>query len=101
MNATGRPNGKKSWRKTAKYNDMKNFARRGIIRLLMIVETLNEFRTGKRCIAKAAFAWNLGIGYHRRVDDGAIVEFYLLPFTVVTITTFLPGYSMPNATANL
>ena len=70
------------------------------IRLLMVVEQLNEFRTGKRCLAKVNFCWNIGIGYHRRVEENAVVEFYLFPFTIVSITTFSFGYTMPNAATN-
>lgn len=71
-----------------------------IVRLLIVVEHLNEFRTGKRCLAKVNFCFNLGVGYARRVDDSAMVEFYLLPFTIVSITTFSVGYTMENTTTN-
>lgn len=78
---------------------MKNFARMATIRLLHVIEQLNEFRTGKRCIAKVAFAWNLGIGYHRRVEENSVVEFYLFPLTIVSITTFHLGATVTNAMA--
>lgn len=77
----------------------RNAARMLVIRLLMVVERLNEFRTGKRCIAKVDFAWHIGIGYHRRIEDDAMVEFYLFPFTLVSITSFNLGATMPNANA--
>jgi len=71
----------------------------GTVKLLHIVETLTEFKTGKRAIAKVSFAWNIGFGYHRRVEENSVVEFYLCPFTLVTITTFSLGGTIPNANA--
>lgn len=72
-------------------NKIRNRARMAIVKMLMCVEWLNEFRTGKRCIAKLNFAWNIGIGYHRRIEQDALVEFYIFPFALVTITTFNLG----------
>lgn len=79
----------------------RNAARMLVIRLLMVVERLNEFRTGKPCIAKVNFMWNVGIGYHRRVDEDSFVEFYIFPFTLVSITTFNLGATVSTVkTAN-
>ena len=75
-----------------------NFIRRWTITLLVIIETLNEFRTGKPCLAGVKFCWNIGLGYHRRIEEYSMVEFYLMPFTLVTITTFFKGGVMQNAT---
>lgn len=77
----------------------RNAARMLVIRLLMLVERLNEFRTGKPCIAKVNFMWNIGIGYHRRVEENSMVEFYIFPFTLVSITTFNLGATASTVNA--
>lgn len=80
----------------AKLTKWRNYARFGTIKALMLIERLNEFKTGKRCLAKVYFAWNIGIGYHRRVEENSVTEFYLFPLTLVTITTFNLGASIPT-----
>lgn len=78
----------------------RNIARLATVKMLILIETLNEFRTGKRCSANVDFCMNIGVGYHRRIEENAVVEFYLFPFTRVTITTFTVGFTMPNAATN-
>lgn len=77
----------------------RNAARMLVLRLLMVVERLNEFRTGKPCIAKVNFMWNIGIGYHCRVEENALVEFYVFPFTLVSITNFNLGATVSTVNA--
>lgn len=61
------------------------------MKMLILLEFFKTRFTGKLCIAKVDFAWNIGIGYHRRVEDACEVEFYLIPFMIVSITSFPNG----------
>ena len=82
-------------------NRGRNFARKTIVKLLVAIETMNEFRTGKRCNASANFCLNIGIGYHRTVGEYGMTEFYLMPFTRVSIFTPFIGMTMENETTNI
>lgn len=82
-------------------NRINNFARRAIVKLLVAIETMNEFRTGKRCNASADLCLNIGIGYHRTVGEYGVTEFYLMPFTRVSIFTPFVGMTIENAATNI
>jgi hypothetical protein len=58
-------------------------------KLLNIISTLNEFKTGKQCTASVHFGFVLGVGYISVVEDNAVTEIYIFPFTVVKITTYI------------
>lgn len=75
---------------------MNNFARKAVVRLLHIIETLNEFRTGKPCKAQVTGCPVIGFGYFSTIEENAKVEYYLLPFTRVTIYTWF--YSRQSLT---
>lgn len=75
---------------------MKNFARKAMVRLLHVVEVLNEFRTGKPCKASVKACFVIGFGYHSEIQENAKVEHYLFPFTRVTIYTWF--YSRQSLT---
>lgn len=55
--------------------------------LLGWVETLNEFRTGRKAYARSSNCWVFGLGYFKEVTDEGITEYYILPFTKVSIFT--------------
>lgn len=74
----------------------KNPARFATVKLLSILQVLKEFKSGKRCVANASFCWNIGFGYHSRVEQDEKIEFYLMPFSIVTVTTFQLGAEQIN-----
>lgn len=59
-----------------------------VVRLLHLIETLNEFRTGKPCKATVDGSFMIGFGYHSTIVENAKVEYYLFPFTRVSIYTW-------------
>jgi hypothetical protein len=70
------------------------------IRLLRLVEILTEWKTGKGCLAKFSPCFNIGIGYHRFTTERGTFEFYLLPFTRVSVYTPELGFNSPQDFSN-
>lgn len=56
-------------------------------RLLTWVETLSELKSGKMCKSWVQFGFVIGFGkFTVHADDGT-VEYYVFPFTIVTVFT--------------
>ena len=58
-----------------------------INRLLGWLEVLSELRTGRRAYASASNSFTFGLDYFKEVTDEGITEYYILPFTKVSIFT--------------